>query len=132
MRTNNRSNALLVELLIVILFFMLASTVLIRLFGAAREQSARAEQVAELLGRSQNVADRLIAAEEPEAALAEMGFSEEDGLWVQELASARLEVLVRREEGAAGTMFRQQVTARNREGEELLSLTADRFREVIP
>ena len=36
MRSEHRSNALLVELLIVILFFMLAAGVLVQVFGKAR------------------------------------------------------------------------------------------------
>jgi hypothetical protein len=47
MKNHSHSNALLVELLIVVLFFMLASTVLLQLFTAARTQSQRAEDLSE-------------------------------------------------------------------------------------
>ena len=42
MKTGNRSNALLVELLIVVLFFMLAATVLLQVFTGASDQGTRA------------------------------------------------------------------------------------------
>ena len=42
MKGNHYGNALLVELLIVVLFFMLSSTVLLQLFASARNQGAKA------------------------------------------------------------------------------------------
>ena len=42
MKSGSRSNALLVELLIVVMFFMLSSTVLLQVFATARTQSDRA------------------------------------------------------------------------------------------
>ena len=46
MRTGRSSNALLVELLIVIAFFMLSATILMQVFAGARTQSDRAERIA--------------------------------------------------------------------------------------
>ena len=47
MRTGNGSKALLIELLIVLLFFMIAATVLLQLFSTARNMSERAELLAD-------------------------------------------------------------------------------------
>ena len=41
MRNNNRSNILLVEILIAVLFFMLSATVLMRVFVTARNMTVR-------------------------------------------------------------------------------------------
>ena len=57
MKNHSHSNALLVELLIVVLFFMLASTVLLQLFTAARTQSQRAEDLSEATHLAQNLAE---------------------------------------------------------------------------
>ena len=57
MKNHSHSNALLVELLIVVLFFMLASTVLLQLFTAARTQSQRAEDLSEATLLAQNLAE---------------------------------------------------------------------------
>ena len=57
MKNHSHSNALLVELLIVVLFFMLASTVLLQLFTAARTQSLRAEELSEATHLAQNLAE---------------------------------------------------------------------------
>ena len=57
MKNHSHSNALLVELLIVVLFFMLASTVLLQLFTAARTQSLRAEELSEATHLAQNLTE---------------------------------------------------------------------------
>ena len=57
MKNHSHSNALLVELLIVVLFFMLASTVLLQLFTTARTQSQRAEDLSEATLLAQNLAE---------------------------------------------------------------------------
>lgn len=59
MKQKSHSNALLVELLIVVLFFMLASTVLLQLFAAARSESAKAETLSEASFLAQNIAETL-------------------------------------------------------------------------
>ena len=74
MKSGSRSNALLVELLIVVMFFMLSSTVLLELYATSRNQSARAGALTQALNEAQNVADRLYTAQDADAALAEMGF----------------------------------------------------------
>ena len=78
MKNGNRSNALLVELLIVIMFFMLASTVLLQVFAAAHQQSDRSGQMISILNRAQDLMDRLYAADHPNLLLAENGFKQKD------------------------------------------------------
>ncbi len=131
MKTTSRSNALLVELLIVVLFFMLASTVLLQVFATARNQSARAELLAEAATQAQNVAEELYAAAEPDQALAGMGFAQQDGLWTREGKGFTTAVTLSREETAAGVMHRQQVQV-TAGGETLLTLPVSRYEEVRP
>ena len=63
MKHHSHSNALLVELLIVVLFFMLASTVLLQLFTAARTQSQKAEDLSEATLYAQNIAETLYSGQ---------------------------------------------------------------------
>ncbi len=63
MKHHSHSNALLVELLIVVLFFMLASTVLLQLFTAARTQSQKAEDLSEATLHAQNIAETLYSGQ---------------------------------------------------------------------
>lgn len=59
---HNRQNTLLMEILIVVLFFALCSTVILNVFVGAHNQSARAGAQADALIAAQSLADRLYAA----------------------------------------------------------------------
>ena len=129
MGTGKRSNALLVELLIVVMFFMLASTVLVRVFSAARQESDRAEKLALALNCAQNAADSLRACGDPAAFLASEGFTQEGGAWVLEKDGVTYTVTTEDEVRPGGVMRRQCVAA-SLGSEELLSLPCSVFREV--
>jgi len=129
MRTNRRSNALLVELLIVVMFFMLAFSVLLQVFAAARGQSERAGQITRALAGAQNVADRLYAAEDAEEELAAMGFAGQDGLWAREEDGLETLVSSAIEESGAGALLRAEVRVLAG-GDELVSLPLARYAEV--
>ena len=74
MGKSSRVNALLVEILLAILFFALAATVILRCFSAAYEQASRADARDRALAGAQNVAAALCASVDPEQALRELGF----------------------------------------------------------
>ena len=131
MKSNNRSNALLVELLIVVLFFMLAATVLLQVFAAARQQGARAELLSSAAAGAQNVAETMAAAESPEDALQAMGFTRDGEDWMLAAEKCQTRVSTRREDTASGVMLRQTVTV-TADGETLLSLPCSRYEEVRP
>ena len=70
MRNRNRSNVLLVEILIAVLFFMLSAAVLVRVFVTSRNLTVRSGVEAKALVEAQNVAEALYAAGDPEELLA--------------------------------------------------------------
>ena len=129
MRSRPKSSALLMELLIVILFFMIASMILIRVFAAARLQSEKAEMITDSLSEAQNVADRLYVSEEPEILLESLGFSSQDGVWVRDSGKYRMEALIAEERDEAGFFRRQEVRVIS-EDEMLFSLPCSRRQEV--
>ena len=135
MKTANRSNALLVELLIVVMFFMLSSTVLLQVFLTSRSQSERAGNMTLALSDAQSVADRLYTAGDADAALAalrEMGFAF-DAAGGSSLSRGDYTLLVRRdtEDREAGLMHRYTVSAY--QGEDLLfTLPVARYKEGRP
>ncbi|MBQ3373659.1 MAG: hypothetical protein IJG40_11060 [Oscillospiraceae bacterium] len=129
MNRNHQGNALLVELLIVVLFFMLASTVLLQLFASARSQGDKAEALTKAMGQAQNIADTLYAAEDMEAALEELGFSPEGERWVLPEGKCTASVVLACEETGAGAFTRYTVSIL--EGEEvLITLPGARFEEA--
>ena len=81
MRNRNRSNVLLVEILIAVLFFMLSATVLVRVFVTARNMTVRSGVESVAVADAQNVAESLYAAGDIDQALSDMGFYSSHGAW---------------------------------------------------
>ena len=81
MKPKNHSNALLIELLIVVFFFMISATVLLRLFSEARSQSKKAEILAAATVQAQNVAEQLYASNDREEKLLQLGFAGQEDGW---------------------------------------------------
>ena len=132
MKTNNRSNALLVELLIVVMFFMLSATVLLQVFMKARSQSLQAGALDDALNEAQNVADRLytVSGSDSAEALKSMGFDfDAAGGGFLERDEYKLLVYRNTEDRKAGLMDLYQVQAY--QGDQLLfSLPVARYREA--
>ncbi len=129
MNTHNRSNALLMELLIVILVFMLSSTLLMQIFAKVHELEDRAELTAVTLAEAQGQADRLYASEDPEQTLREMGFMQGETEWIYQGEGYTSTVTL--SEGEQG-LIRQELMVRNAAGDILLTLPCSRYREVTP
>ena len=129
MKSGNRSNALLVELLIVVMFFMLSSTVLLQVFSTARSQSAQSGKLTEAVNEAQSMADRLYAADDAESLLAEMGCTQEEGQWRLSGDRFDLTVAISLEQQPFGELLRYRVQAVS-EGKTLVDLPAARYREA--
>ena len=129
MKSGNRSNALLVELLIVVMFFMLSSTVLLQVFSTARSQSALSSKLTQALNAAQSMADRLYAAEDAESVLTELGCTQEEGLWRLPGDDFDLTVAVSSEQQPAGELRRYRVQAVS-QGQTLVDLPAARYQEA--
>ena len=127
---HNRQNTLLMEILIVVLFFALCSTVILNVFVGAHNQGAQADA----LIAAQSLADRLYAADERKDALRQSGLAEdEDGAWHLHCGAYDLLVTLGETACPAGTMETAQVTALRQE-KTLFSLPSARYvpEEVAP
>jgi len=129
MKSANRSNALLVELLIVALFFMLASPVLLDLYSTARNQSVLSGNMTSALNQVQNVADRLFVEEDTEAALQDMGFERQENGWAKKTGYGSIVVTAQEESTPAGILLKAQVSAQQ-EDQLLFTLPVTRYQEV--
>ena len=129
MKSANRSNALLVELLIVVLFFMLSSTVLLQVFSTARNQSTLSEKLISASNAAQSAADRLYAAKDAEMLLSEMGWTLEEDLWRLPGDAFDLTVSISREQQPFGELLRYQVRAVSG-GQTLVELPGARYQEA--
>jgi len=128
MRTGNRSNVLLIELLIVILFFMLASTILVQVFGEAYARNAKAGASVHALTEVQSLADRIYMSEQPEELLDDLGFAaaDEGGVFRKEYEDFQAEIRLETEERDGGLFRKGTVSAYYRD-ELLISLPCSRF-----
>ena len=142
MKEGSRANALLVELLLVIFFFMISAAILVQVYADAKLKSRTAHATNFSMIEAQNVAEDLYAAENPEAVLTEYGFTKEGDSWSLEKDGYFLRVALREEETDSGLLRTYDVSGveitRNQSGEEkeniLLTLPSTRFipKEVSP
>ena len=139
MRKRNRSNVLLVEILIAVLFFMLSATVLVKVFVAARNMTVRSGVESMAIADAQNVAETMYAAEDIGATLEEMGFYSSHGAWTLDRGDYTLYVDGQATPTEAGELWSGTVSAfyklRNpdvarAEDEQLFSLTCTRYKGV--
>ena len=133
MKEGSRANTLLVELLLVIFFFMICSAVLVQIFADAKLKSRTAHATNASMLETQNIAEDLYGSDDPDAVLAEYGFTGENGTWTLERNGYLLKVTLRTEETASGTLRTYDVSGI--EGEKtLLTLPSTRFipKEVSP
>ena len=133
MREGHRANALLVELLLVILFFMLGATTLVELFANAKHKSLQARATNTAIMEAENIADDLYGAEDPDKVLAELGFTQENGIWTLEKDEYSLTVTGEEEAAEAGVLRKFTISATG-DGKDLFSLPSTRYlpKEVSP
>ena len=98
MKEGSRANALLVELLLVVFFFMISAAILVQVFADARLKSRTAHATNASMLEAENIADELYAAKDPDVVLADYGFAAEDGGWVLQKDGYLLKVTLREEE----------------------------------
>ena len=136
MKSGNRSNALLVELLIVIMFFMLASTVLLQVFVSAQRQADASDRMITGLNDAQDIIDRLYAADDPNGVLTASGYAcdGETGVWVLPAADGAGETRVKitEEKTASGRLAYFDVSVLDGEQQPLVTLKNARYQEATP
>ena len=138
MSGKNRSNVLLVEILIAVFFFMLSATILVRVFAAARSLSVRSGVETEALMAAQNTADAIWAADDVDAALEEMEFASAHGVWTRDYGTYTLYIEGGAApagngalwEGVVRAYYRQQGEDGIRSDAELFALPCVRYREA--
>ncbi len=133
MKEGSRANALLVELLLVIFFFMISAAILVQVFANARLKSRTAKATNASMLEAQNIAEDLYAADDPETVLNEYGFLAKDGELVLKKDGYMLKVTLREEETDSGILRTYDVSGI--EGEKtLLTLPSTRYipKEVSP
>lgn len=127
MKKHSTANILLVELVLVILFFMLCVSTLVEVSGLARKKSitARAENAAMLT--TLDMDSRLCAAEDAAAELKENGFAQEGERWVLREKHYTLYVSEEEEKTEAGVLRTILFTAEQPDGSRLFELPTVKY-----
>ena len=133
MRDGHRANALLVELLLVILFFMLGSTTLVEIFADAKHKSLQARAMNAAVMEAENISDDLYGADDPEKVLADLGFTKDNDSWILTEKEYTLTVTQKDEETENGVLRIFTIDGRG-DGKDLFSLPSTRYipKEVSP
>ena len=117
-----QGNILLIELLIVILFFSLSQVVMVRVFASAHQKSHDSVQLRHAMMACEDLAEQLSVSEEPDMLLLKLDFTGEDGSYFRcDENGFDLYVQGQREDSEAGTLLCSTVTAQDGD-KEILSL----------
>ena len=127
MQEKSRANVLLLEILIAVLFFMLSATVLVQVFAEAHNQNTKAYAQMQALQEAQNVADRLYAAEDPEAVLESLGFAQGHGMWVRRFEDVTLHVELKDRDYEMGRLRSAEIMAFYGQDTELFALPVEKY-----
>lgn len=111
MKKSNGMNALLMELVIVLFFFVLAFTVLSQIYAHAFLTEQKAALKSEALFEAQNVSACLRGAREPRDVLKKQGFELTEAGWQKDFDGFCLQVQVETDEKQTGVCYRAEVEA---------------------
>ena len=117
-----QGNILLIELLIVILFFSLSQVVMVRVFASAHEKSHDSVQLRHAMMACEDLAEQLSVSEDPDVLLLQQDFTGSDGSYFRcDEHGFDLYVQCQQEETEAGALLNSIITAK-KDGSEILSL----------
>ena len=134
MKKHGTANILLMELLVVILFFMLCVSTLVEVLGLARGKSALARAENDAMLRVENLESLIREAGDMGETLKENGFEQNADRWTLEEETFVLHADITDEKTEAGILQTVTFTAERPDGTGLMELPVTRYipREVSP
>ena len=127
---SGKNNMLLVELLIVLLFFALSQAIVVQVFARAQQVNHAADLQNRTLSTAQNAAEALAVSEDPAATLQQLGFTVADGAYALAVEGEyTLSASILRAAQPAGMLTTVQIEGQ-RANETLFTLPACQYREV--
>lgn len=121
-KRHSTANILLIELVLVILFFMLCVSTIVEMFGLARVKSAYARAESQAMLIVENLEERLAGSEDAASELEKGGFVLTDGQWILQQESYKIVAAETKEETGAGILRTVTFTAEQKTGKELFLL----------
>ena len=109
---NYKGNTLLIELVIVLLFFSLSQVAIMQVFAASHQTAAQSRVTQAAMTAAQDAAERLSLESDPEAALTSMGFTLTGEQYVKsDGAGFELRATVTAQPCEAGTLHKTTLSA---------------------
>ena len=127
MKKHGTANVLLIELALVILFFMLCVSVIVEVFGGARLASREARSRTEAMMTVEKLEARLAGTEDAAAALESSGFTPEGSGWVLKEGNYILKAELLEEQTGAGRLRTVAFTAEQGNGRPLFELPVTHY-----
>ena len=127
MKKHSTANILLIELVLVILFFMLCVSTIVEMFGLARVKSAYAKASSSAVMTVENLEERLAAATDAGAELEKEGFVLEDGRWILREEGYAITAVESTEETEAGLLRTVTFSAEQKTGKTLFNLPVTNY-----
>lgn len=122
MKKHSTANILLVELVLVILFFMLCVATIVQMFGLARMKSAYARAGSQAMLTVENLEECLAGEADAAAELEKSGFVLADGRWEKNEERYTIYAVETHEETEAGMLRTVTFTAEQNTGKVLFEL----------
>ena len=134
MKKHSSANILLIELVLVILFFMLCVSTIVEMFGLARGKSSFARDASQAVRLVENLEARLAASGDAESLLSAEGFLPEEDRWVLDQGNWNLTASFSEEKSEAGVLRTVHFTAEQDSGKLLFELPVTHYQpgEVSP
>ena len=124
-----QGNVLLVELIVVVLFFSLAAAISLSVFAKARLVTEEAGMVSRADERLSGFAEELALTADAESYLAQAGFVQTQEAWTLTEDRTTYTAQVERQELSGGVRVRVEIAAQDSTGRNLASLTAGGYFE---
>lgn len=121
-KRHGSANVLLIELVLVILFFMLCTSTIVEMFGLARLKSGYAKTESQAMLVVENLESRLAGSADAESELQAEGFEQEDGIWVLRGEGYMMTAAESAEKTEAGTLRTVLFSAKQNNGNELFEV----------
>ena len=128
MKRGYQGNVLLVELIVVVLFFSLSAVISLGVFVRSRVLETQNAALGSATTQARSWLEALSCREDAEAYLAEHGFAQTGGAFTLEAEGVAWRCDIARETTGAGTLVRATFTARqDGAGQDLTTLSADHY-----
>ncbi|MBQ9252986.1 MAG: hypothetical protein IJ188_10170 [Clostridia bacterium] len=126
-KKHSTANILLIELVLVILFFMLCVSTIVEMFGLARGKSATARAGSEALLVVENLEERLAATADAAEELEKLGFIQDGDQWILQEEHYTLRAVAQEERMDAGQLRTVTFFAEQKTGQTLFELPVTNY-----